>query len=98
MLSLSDVSRVCDANFYSNADDTWLYISVEPKEQNALSSLTFCLSAIKNKMNNIFLWLKEKKKIGLKAKEMHYPRILDLWLPRSNQIKSYFKSVSLNLN
>ncbi|XP_030638844.1 uncharacterized protein LOC115819473 [Chanos chanos] len=61
MLPLGKIIREHNVNFHSYADDTQLYISVEPNDINALYSLTTCLSAITQWMSNDFLKLNENK-------------------------------------
>ncbi|KAF7653105.1 hypothetical protein LDENG_00087180, partial [Lucifuga dentata] len=43
--------------FHIYADDSQLYISVQPNDKNSLSSLTACLPAIKKCMSSNFLKL-----------------------------------------
>ena len=47
--------------FHSYADDTQLYISVEPNDAAAINSITTCLLPINKWMSNNFLKLNEDK-------------------------------------
>ncbi|KAL2089166.1 hypothetical protein ACEWY4_016065 [Coilia grayii] len=61
MLPLGNIIKKHNIDFHSYADDTQLYISVEPNKTTALQSLTSCLSAVTHWMSNNFLKLNESK-------------------------------------
>ncbi|KAL2080625.1 hypothetical protein ACEWY4_024418 [Coilia grayii] len=61
MLPLGNIIKKHNIDFHSYADDTQLYISVEPNKTTALQSLTSCLSAVTHWMSNNFLKLNENK-------------------------------------
>ena len=61
MLPLGSIIREHNVDFHSYADDTQLYISVEPSQTTAIHALTKCMSAITDWMNSNFLKLNEDK-------------------------------------
>lgn len=73
MLPLGDIIRKNNVSFHSYADDTQLYISVEPDDTVAINSITSCLITVNNRMSNNFLKLNEDKTdillVGPKLKE-----------------------------
>lgn len=73
MLPLGDIIREKNVGFHSYADDTQLYISVEPDDTVAINSITSCLITVNNRMSNNFLKLNEDKTdillVGPKLKE-----------------------------
>ena len=61
MLPLGNIIRTHNIHFHCYADDTQLYIPLQPGVSGSLSSLLACLSDIKDWMSNNFLQLNETK-------------------------------------
>lgn len=61
MLPLGSVIREHNIDFHSYADDTQLYIAIEPNHSTTISAVSSCLSAITKWMNSNFLKLNEEK-------------------------------------
>ena len=61
MLPLGDIIRKHNINYHSYADDTQLYISVNPHTPDTITSLTSCLTEITKWMNANLLKLNENK-------------------------------------
>lgn len=61
MLPLGNIIREHNVCFHSYADDTQLYIAVEPNDAAAINSIAACLLAINKWMSNNFLKLNEDK-------------------------------------
>ena len=89
MAPLGDIIRDHSIDFHSYADDTQLYISMEPNDPDALSSLITCLSAVEHWMSNNFLKLNEDKTevllIGPKTKRDAVFNSLGKNMPSNNQ-------------
>lgn len=61
MLPLGDIIRKHNVCFRSFADDTQLYISIEPNDAAAINSMPNCLLVINKWMSNNSLKLNEDK-------------------------------------
>ena len=93
MLPLGRIILDHGVNFHFYADDTQLYLSVEPDDPNALSPLSNSLSSIKQWMSANFLKLNEDKTelgiIGTSAqRELIASRLGGLAVQKKNVIKN----------
>ena len=61
MLPLGDIIRKHNVNYHSYADDTQLYISIEPQNTDTVNHLTSCLRDLTDWMNANLLKLNENK-------------------------------------
>ena len=61
MLPLGQVIHNSNISFHIHADDTQIYLSINPSDITSLTSLTTCLASIRSWMSNNFLMLNNDK-------------------------------------